>query len=244
LFPSGVSEKKPQLLYELIGAARTKQNRHRRENKLPQGGMSMILTLNPETPQLRLVNLVVDCLKQGGVIAYPTDTIYGLGCDIFNKKGIKRLYQIKQRDPRKPFSFICANLSDISNYAQVSNFSFKIMKRYLPGPYTFVLAATRIVPDILTTRQKTVGIRIPANPIALAIVENLGHPLVTTSVNISGDEPCYDPQDIEDAIGRQLDMVVNGGTIMGEPSTVISLVDDRLEVLRQGSGDTSWIHQL
>lgn len=204
----------------------------------------MILALNPENPQQRLVNRVVECLKQGGVIAYPTDTIYGLGCDIFNKKGVKKIYQIKQRDPRKPFSFICADLSDVSNYAQVSNFAFKIMKRYLPGPFTFVLEATRVVPDVLTTRQKTVGIRIPDNPIALSIVRELGHPIVTTSVNISGEESHCDPVIIDQAVGKQLDMVVDGGNLLGEQSTVISLIDDQVEVLRQGSGDTSWIHQL
>lgn len=204
----------------------------------------MILPLNPENPQQRLVSRVVECLKQGGVIAYPTDTIYGLGCDIFNKKGVKKIYQIKQRDPRKPFSFICADLSDVSNYAQVSNFAFKIMKRYLPGPFTFVLEATRVVPDVLTTRQKTVGIRIPDNPIALAIVRELGHPIVTTSVNMSGEESHCDPEIIDQEIGKQLDMVVDGGNLLGEQSTVISLIDDRIEVLRQGSGDTSWIHQL
>lgn len=204
----------------------------------------MILSLNPENPQQRLVNRVVECLKQGGVIAYPTDTIYGLGCDIFNKKGVKKIYQIKQRDPRKPFSFICADLSDVSNYAQVSNFAFKIMKRYLPGPFTFVLEATRVVPDVLTTRQKTVGIRIPDNPITLSIVRELGHPIVTTSVNISGEESHCDPFIIDQQVGKQLDMVVDGGNLLGEQSTVISLIDDQVEVLRQGSGDTSWIHQL
>ncbi len=204
----------------------------------------MILSINPENPQLRLIRRVVDCLKQGGVIAYPTDTTYGIGCDIFNKKGVKKIYQIKQRDPRKPFSFICADLSDVSNYAQVSNFAFKTMRRNLPGPYTFVLEATRVVPDLLTTKQKTVGIRIPDNPIALGIVRELGHPLVTTSANISGEEPCQDPTEIEENLGRMLDFVVDGGVLMGDPSTVISLIDDRLEVLRQGSGDTSWIHQL
>jgi tRNA threonylcarbamoyl adenosine modification protein (Sua5/YciO/YrdC/YwlC family) len=107
----------------------------------------MILAINPDTPQKRLINRVVECIKQGGVIAYPTDTIYGLGCDIFNRKGIKRIYQMKERSERKPFSFICADLSDVANYAQVSNFAFKIMKRYLPGPYTFVLEATRVVRD-------------------------------------------------------------------------------------------------
>lgn len=204
----------------------------------------MILKLNPENPQQRLVNRVVESLKQGGVIAYPTDTIYGLGCDIFNKKGVKKIYQIKQRDPRKPFSFICADLSDVANYAQVSNFAFKIMKRYLPGPYTFVLEASRIVPDTLTTRQKTVGIRIPDNAIALAIVHELGHPIVTTSANLSGEEAHCNPDLIEEEIGKQLDMVIDGGILLGEPSTVISLIDDQVEVLRQGSGDTSWIHQL
>lgn len=204
----------------------------------------MILVINPENPQTRLIQRAVECLKQGGVIAYPTDTTYGIGCDIFNKKGVKRIYQIKQRDPRKPFSFICSDLSDVANYAQVSNFAFKTMKRNLPGRYTFVLEATRIVPDLLTTRQKTVGIRIPENPIALAIVRELGHPLVTTSANLAGEETYHDPTQIEESMGRMLDMVVDGGVLLGDPSTVISLIDDRAEVLRQGSGDTSWIHQL
>ena len=204
----------------------------------------MLVTINPQNPQPRLISRVVETLKQGGVIGYPTDTTYGIGCDIFNKKGVKKIYQIKQRDPRKPFSFICADLSDVANYAQVSNFAFKIMRRHLPGPYTFVLEATRVVPDLLTTRQKTVGIRIPENSIALAIVRELGHPLVTTSANVSGEETYQDPQEIEDSMGHMLDMVVDGGMLLGEPSTVISLVDDRIEVLRQGSGDTSWIHQL
>jgi len=204
----------------------------------------MILAINPENPQPRLIQRVVECLKQGGVIAYPTDTTYGIGCDIFNKKGVKRIYQIKQRDPRKPFSFICSDLSDVANYAQVSNFAFKTMKRNLPGRYTFVLEATRIVPDLLTTRQKTVGIRIPENPIALAIVRELGHPLVTTSANLAGEESYPDPSQIEESMGRMLDMVVDGGILLGDPSTVISLIDDRADVLRQGSGDISWIHQL
>jgi len=203
----------------------------------------MLLSINSQNPQQRLINRVVDCLKQGGVIVYPTDTIYGIGCDIFNKKGVKKIYQIKQRDPRKPFSFICADLSDVSNYAQVSNMAFKTMKRNLPGPYTFVLEATRVVPDLLTTKQKTVGIRIPDNPIALAIVKELGHPLVTTSANFTGEEPIHDPIEIEKSLGKMIDLVVDGGILMGDASTVISLIDDRVEILRQGSGDTSWIKQ-
>lgn len=204
----------------------------------------MLLQINQENPQGRLISLVVEKLKQGGVIAYPTDTTYGIGCNIFNSRGIKNIYQIKQRDARKPFSFICSDLSDAANYAQVSNFAFKIMKRHLPGPYTFVLDATRVVPSTLTTRQKTVGIRIPDDEIALAIVRELGHPLVTTSANLTGETPLHDPVEIEQSMGRMLDFVIDGGIRYGDPSTVISLIDDKIEVLREGCGDISWIDQL
>ena len=204
----------------------------------------MLISVNPDNPQLRLLRKVVDCLAAGGVIAYPTDTIYGIGCDIFNKKAVKKIYQLKQRDPKKPFSFICADLSDVTKYAQVSNFAFKIMKRRLPGPYTFILEASRLVPDLLMTRQRTVGIRIPDNRICAMIVGELGHPLVTTSANISGENALGDPGEIEEVMGRQLDMVVDGGILFNATSTVISLIDDAVEVLRQGSGDTSWIAQV
>jgi tRNA threonylcarbamoyl adenosine modification protein (Sua5/YciO/YrdC/YwlC family) len=204
----------------------------------------MLLQINQENPQERLISRIVETLKQGGVIAYPTDTTYGIGCDIFNRRGIRSIYQIKQRDARKPFSFICADLSDVANYAQVSNFAFKLMKRHLPGPYTFVLDATRIVPDSLTTRQKTVGIRIPDDQIAMAIVRQLGHPLVTTSANLTGESPLHDPAEIEESMGRMLDLVVDGGIRYGDPSTVISLIDDRVEIIREGCGDISWIDQL
>lgn len=201
----------------------------------------MILKINPDNPQPRLISQVVKRLELGALIAYPTDTIYGLGCDIFDRRGVKSIYQIKQRDPRQPFSFICADLSDAANYAKVSNFAFKLMKRHFPGPYTFVLEATRIVPDSLTTRQKTVGIRIPEDEIALAIVRELGHPLVTTSANISGQAALHDPYEIDAVMGHMLDLVIDGGRRLGDPSTIISLIDDQVEVLRQGSGDTSWL---
>lgn len=204
----------------------------------------MLLKINQENPQGRFISQVVKTLKQGGLIAYPTDTTYGIGCNIFNARGVKNIYQIKQRDARKPFSFICSDLSDAANYAQVSNFAFKIMKRHLPGPYTFVLDATRVVPNTLTTRQKTVGIRIPDDEIAMAIVRELGHPLVTTSANLTGETPLHDPVEIEESMGRMLDLVIDGGIRYGDPSTVISLIDDHIEVLREGCGDTSWIDQL
>jgi tRNA threonylcarbamoyl adenosine modification protein (Sua5/YciO/YrdC/YwlC family) len=204
----------------------------------------MLLQINQENPQERLVSQVVEKLKQGGLIAYPTDTTYGIGCNIFNRRGVKNIYQIKQRDARKPFSFICADLSDVANYAQVSNFAFKIMKRHLPGPYTFVLDATRVVPASMITRQKTVGIRIPDDEIALSIVRQLGHPLVTTSANLTGESPLHDPAEIEATMGRMLDLVIDGGIRFGDPSTIISLIDDRIEILREGCGDISWIDQL
>lgn len=201
----------------------------------------MFISINPDNPQPRLIKQVVECLRQGGVIIYPTDTTYGIGCDIFNRKGVKKIFQIKQRDDKKPFSFICSDLAEVSNYAQVSNFAFKIMKRHLPGAFTFVLDATKIVPDALSTKQKTVGVRIPDNAISRAIVKELGHPLVTTSANISGEETPEDPQDINDQLGHLVDFVIDGGISIDEASTVISLLNDEVEILRQGSGDTSWI---
>ena len=204
----------------------------------------MMISINPDNPQARHIDQVVECLKKGGIIAYPTDTIYGVGCDIFNKKGIQKIHQIKQRDPRKPLSFICSDLSEITKYAHVSNLAFKLMKRHLPGSYTFVLDALRTVPDLITTKQRTVGIRIPDNNIVREIVRGLGFPLVTTSANVSGDETYQDPSFIQDDWGAMLDIVVDVGLLYGEPSTVISLRNDEVEVLRQGCGDTDWIHQL
>jgi tRNA threonylcarbamoyl adenosine modification protein (Sua5/YciO/YrdC/YwlC family) len=200
----------------------------------------MILEINPDNPQQRRISQVVETLSGGGVIAYPTDTTYGIGCSIFNKRGIERIYQLKQREKKKPFSFICSDLSEVARYAKVSNFAFKILKRFLPGPYTFVLDATSVVPDLLLTRQKTVGIRIPDNRICLAIVRQLGHPIVTTSANLSGEEPIGDPYMVHRDMGQQLDVVIDGGTLPPDVSSVVSLIGDRTEVLRSGVGDISW----
>lgn len=200
----------------------------------------MLLEIHPEHPQPRYINRVVSCLRDGGIIAYPTDTTYGIGCSIFNKKGIERIYQMKQREHKKPFSFICPNLSEVARYARVSNSAFKILKKYLPGPYTFILEATRDVPDLLLTRQKTVGIRIPENRICLDIVQLLGNPIVTTSANLSGEDPSANPYLIEDLFGHQLDIIVDGGELTKEVSSVVSLINDTPEVLRIGMGDLSW----
>ncbi|MFA7404850.1 MAG: L-threonylcarbamoyladenylate synthase [Pelobacteraceae bacterium] len=200
----------------------------------------MILEINPDYPQPRQISRVVDSLKEGRVIAYPTDTTYGIGCSIFCKKSIERIYLMKQRDRRKPFSVICSSLSEISRYAKVSNAAFKIIKRYLPGPYTFVFEATREVPDLLLTRQKTVGIRIPDNKICIDLVTALGNPIITTSANLSGEEPEGDPRVIADTFGTQLDFVIDGGILATDVSSVVSLIGLVPEVLRVGLGDVSW----
>ncbi|MDD2732716.1 MAG: L-threonylcarbamoyladenylate synthase [Desulfuromonadaceae bacterium] len=200
----------------------------------------MIVEVNPVSPQPRLISQVADGLKNGKVIAYPTDTTYGIGCSIFCKKSIERIYQMKQRDKRKPFSVICSSLSEISEYARVSNSAFKIIKRYLPGPYTFVFEATREVPDLLLTRQKTVGIRIPDNRICIDLVTALGNPIITTSANISGEEPEGDPHTIADTFGRHLDIIIDGGILTTDVSSVVSLIGAVPEVLRAGIGDVSW----
>ena len=200
----------------------------------------MLIDINPENPQQRLVSKVVNVLREGGVIAYPTDTTYGIGCSILNKKGIERIYLLKQREKKKPFSFICADLSEVARYARVSNYSFKVLKRFLPGPYTFVLEATSIVPDLLLTRQKTAGIRIPDNRICSAIVRELGHPIITTSANRSGDEPIGDPYAVEAELGNDLDLVIDGGILSADVSSIVSLIGDVAVVLRKGVGDVSW----
>jgi tRNA threonylcarbamoyl adenosine modification protein (Sua5/YciO/YrdC/YwlC family) len=200
----------------------------------------MLIEINSENPQSRLIVKAVELLEKGGIIAYPTDTTYGIGCSIFNKRGIERIYLLKQREMKKPFSFICSDISDVARYSKVSNYSFKILKRYLPGPYTFVLNASSEVPNLLVTKQKTVGIRIPNNKICLAIIKQLGHPIITTSANISGEEPIGDPLQVEQELGKKLDLVINGGILSANVSSVISLINDIPEVLRKGSGDVSW----
>ncbi|ANA40410.1 MULTISPECIES: L-threonylcarbamoyladenylate synthase [Geobacter] len=200
----------------------------------------MLLSINPDNPQARLVSHVAQVLGRGGVIAYPTDTTYGIGCSIFSKKGIERIYLLKQREKKKPFSFICSELSEVARYAKVSNYAYRILKRYLPGPYTFVIDATSVVPDLLVTKQKTVGIRIPDNRICIALVKELGHPIVTTSANLSGEEPIGDPLEVERTLGKQLDLVVDGGNLTADVSSVVSLIGDYPQVLRRGIGDVSW----
>ena len=182
---------------------------------------------------MRLINRVCEALDKGSLIAYPTDTFYGIGCDLLNKKGIHLIHKLKNRPLKQPFSFVCDSLKEISRYAKVSNYAYKTMKRCLPGPYTFILEATQLVPKIMLTKRKTVGIRVPDNDICLAIVKGLGRPIISTSAGL--DEPYA----IQESFASYLDFVIDGGPLIPEPSSVISLIDDIPEVIRRGKGDVS-----
>jgi tRNA threonylcarbamoyl adenosine modification protein (Sua5/YciO/YrdC/YwlC family) len=199
----------------------------------------MIVGINAKNPQPRLIRRVVEVLGEGGLIGYPTDTIYGVGCDLFNPESIRKIHRLKKLEGKKPLSFICSDLKDISRYAYVSNYAYKMMKRLLPGAYTFVLKATKLVPKIAMTKQNTVGIRIPDNKICLALVKELGHPIISTSV-YKPDEGLYnDPAEIEERFGKQLDLVIDGGVIVAEHSSIIDLTDDSPKVIRKGKGNVS-----
>ena len=200
--------------------------------------MAKLIEINPYNPQARLISRVVATLKRGGVICYPTDTMYGVGCDIFNQKAVKRVYQLKKRPRNKPFSFMCSSLKNISQYGHVGNVAYRLMRKNLPGPYTLVLSGSKLVPKIMLTRQKTVGIRVPDNPICLAIIEELGNPLLNTSAfREEQQEPVVDALDVNALFGKQVDLIVDGGEVYPDPSTVISLVSDYPEILRAGKGD-------
>ncbi len=199
----------------------------------------MLIHINPQNPQPRLIAQAVSILREGGVIAYPTDTIYGIGCDIMNKKAIERIYRIKGRDKNKPFSFICSDLKNISDYAKVSNYAYKTMKRLLPGPYTFVLEGSRMVPKIMLTKRKTAGIRVPEHEICLKLVHELGNPIISTSASMPDGEIFLDPSLLHDHFGANIDLVIDGGPVSDEASSVVSLINDEPEIIREGQGDVS-----
>ncbi len=197
----------------------------------------MLIEINSKNPQQRLITKVVEVIKRGGIIAYPTDTYYGIGCDIMNKKAIEKIYLLKQRDKIKPFSFLCSDLKNISHYAKVSNYAYKTMKRLLPGPYTFVLEGSKLVPKIMLTKRKTAGIRVPDNSICLELVKMLGNPIISTSASMPDGTLFFDPSLIHDYFQSRIDIVIDGGPVPGYPSSVISLINDMPEVIREGRGD-------
>jgi tRNA threonylcarbamoyl adenosine modification protein (Sua5/YciO/YrdC/YwlC family) len=197
-----------------------------------------MLSINPDNPQPRLISKVVEQLRRGAIICYPTDTVYGIGCDIFNQKAVKKVYQLKNRPKQKPFSFMCESLKNVSNYCHISNSSYRLMKKHLPGPYTFILPTLKIVPKIMTSKQKTVGIRVPENNICRMLIEALGNPILTTSAILDDNSaPLTDSIDIENALKGRVDVFIDGGHLYPEPSSIISLVSDFPEIIREGKGD-------
>lgn len=199
----------------------------------------MLIRIHPQTPQLRHIRQVVDVLRSGGVIVYPTDTIYGLGCDIFQQKAVERICRIKNVDPLKAqLSFVCYDLSDLSQYArQLDTSVYRTLKQYLPGPYTFILGASRQVPRILKTKKDTVGIRVPDNEIARSIVKELGNPILSATLPGEYVEDYTDPETIHDRFGKLVDIVIDGGTGGMTPSTIIDYTGAEPEVVRQGLGE-------
>lgn len=200
----------------------------------------MILQIDPVYPQPRRIKRVADLLRSEGVIVYPTDTVYGLGCDMNSKKALDRVRRIKRMDNRRHLSFVFADLKQIADYAQVTDAAYRILRRFLPGPYTFVLKATKLVPRIVLTKRNEVGIRIPDNEVCQALVAQLGNPILSSSIRLPDDQLLDDPRQIATIFKGQVDLVVDGGTFLPEPSSVISLVADEPEILRVGKGDVSF----
>lgn len=203
----------------------------------------MYLKIHPDNPQGRHIQRAVEVLNDGGVIIYPTDTVYGIGCSIFDKKAIERIYQIKRQDRLKPFSFVCSDLSHISEYAKVSNPAYRLMKHLIPGPYTFVLPASRLkqLPKSMISKRKSVGIRVPANTICLAIVRELGHPILSASATDRNGSVMNNPEVIKELYEKEVDLILDGGIVRSELSTVLDMTDDQPVILREGAGDVSML---
>lgn len=199
----------------------------------------MILKIHPENPQKRLITQIVDCLKSGGVIIYPTDTIYGLGCDIHQPKAIEKICRIKGVDPKKAqFSFICRDLSHLSDYTKsIDTPLYRLLKSHLPGPFTFILPAGKQVPKLLQNKKSTIGIRVPDNEICRNILEELGNPILSTSLPGEMVEEYTDPEIIYEKFGSVVDFVIDGGVGGINPSTVVDCSSEEWKVLRQGIGE-------
>jgi tRNA threonylcarbamoyl adenosine modification protein (Sua5/YciO/YrdC/YwlC family) len=194
----------------------------------------MRIEIDPFRPKPRAVSHVADILKKGGIIVYPTDTVYGLGCMITNKQGIDKINKIKTS--KKPKSIMFSDIKEISQYAKVSNEAFRLMRLLLPGPYTFILPATRLVPRLLQRDRKAVGVRIPEHWFCKSIVEMAGEPIITTSIPLSDERIHVDPLQIEEQFGHMVDIIVDSGILPDIPSTILSLETDTLEIIRRGLG--------
>lgn len=201
--------------------------------------MSQFFQIHAENPQARLVKQAVDIIREGGVAVYPTDSSYALGCQIGNKSAIDRIRHLRRLDDKHNFTLLCRDLSQLGEYAKVDTSAFRLLKAHTPGPYTFILDATREVPRMLLhPKRRTIGLRVPGNPIAHALLTELGEPLMSVSLIMPGDEqPLSDPEEIRDRLDKLVDLIVDGGYGSLEASTVISLVGGEPEVLRVGCGD-------
>ena len=196
----------------------------------------MITEWDPARPRKKTTELIREALELGGLIAYPTDTFYGIGCDLHNIKAIRKLYAIKRLDERRALSLICRDMKEISTYAVMSDFAFDVLKRHLPGPYTFVLKAKRIIPKLMMTERKEVGIRIPDHPVPVGLAALIERPIINTSARVGADEIFSDPRQIEKAFQKNISIIIDGGIITGEQSTIIGITDDQVEILREGKG--------
>jgi tRNA threonylcarbamoyl adenosine modification protein (Sua5/YciO/YrdC/YwlC family) len=202
-----------------------------------------IVSIDPSYPQPRLLERVVQTLSSGGLVAFPTETYYAIGCDLFDKRAIERIYQLKQLPKTHELSFICADMAEVSRYALVDNSAYRVLRRKAPGPFTFILPATRLVPDLLLRRQKTVGIRVPSDAITLGIVKGLAHPVISTSAKTPDGQVLIDAKDIKDKLGHGLDLILDAGFTPNEPSSIIDLTGPDPVVVRQGKGDVSDLAQ-
>jgi tRNA threonylcarbamoyl adenosine modification protein (Sua5/YciO/YrdC/YwlC family) len=205
--------------------------------------MTQILSIHPDNPQQRLIRQAVDIVCDGGVIVYPTDSGYALGCQLGNKSAVQRIRRIRQLDDRHHLTLVCRDLSVLSLYAKVDNVAYRLMKAHTPGPYTFILKATHEVPRRLQhAKRKTIGMRVPDNKVAQELLDALHEPLISTTLILPGDElPLTDPYEIRDMLDRQVDVVIDGGFCGMEPTTVVDLTDETPEVIREGAGLADWI---
>ncbi len=203
--------------------------------------MAQFFVIHPETPQVRLIDQAVDILRRGGLIVYPTDSAYALGCHIGDKMALDRIRAIRQLDKQHNFTLLCRDLSELATYAKVNNAAFRLIKGHTPGPYTFILNATAEVPRrLMHPKRKTIGMRVPDNAIALAIMERLGEPLMSSSLIMPKESaPLTDPYDIRDVLEHQVELIIDGGFCGVEPTTVVDLTGDGIEVVREGCGSTS-----
>lgn len=203
--------------------------------------MSQFFSIHPDNPQQRLVHQAADIIRQGGVVVYPTDSGYALGCHLGDKSAMERIRRIRQLDKHHNFTLVCRDLSELGRYARVDNTVFRLIKNHTPGPYTFILKATSEVPKrLLHPKRKTIGLRVPDNRIALALLEQLDEPMMSVTMMLPGDElPMTDPYDIRQTLEHELDLVIDGGFCGLEPTSVIDLVEEVPHIERRGLGDVS-----